>query len=230
LHQTINGELLAEADDASCLTPPTVWVTDYADFSAKYGLAYKLSTGHTGVHFNDSTKMVWEPVTGRAEYYARIKETINGVVHAQDQRQSFHMDTFPDALNKKVTLIKYFRSYLAKARSSGVEVVHCSPYAAAAPVLLSEPHMVSDMIYAKRWLITPQAMIFRLSNKSIQVCFRDNAEVILSSESKAFTYTDAQGKRRTMLLSSAASQSDEIATRLKYTKDILCKLISNREL
>ena len=39
---------------------PGVWVTEYSDFSAKYGLAYKLSYGHTGAAFNDGTKMVWD--------------------------------------------------------------------------------------------------------------------------------------------------------------------------
>jgi len=108
--------------------------------------------------------------------------------------------------------------------------VQCSPFVSSQPVLLSEPNMVSDMIYVKRWLITKQAMIFRLSSKVIQVCFFDRTEVILSPESKVVTYTDATGRRRTILLASAASQSEEIANRLKYTKDILCKLINNKEL
>ncbi|KEG13852.1 protein kinase [Trypanosoma grayi] len=226
-----------EDEKASCKFPlPPVWVTDYADFSAKYGLCYRLNTGHTGVHYNDSTKMVWEPITGRVEYYARIKETVtrNGtnVVHARDQRQAFHMETFPESLNKKVTLIKYFKSYLTRARSvrEGVDVVRCSPYISQAPVLLSEPHMIEDIVYVKRWLLTPQAMIFRLSNKTIQVCFHDKAEVILSSESRIVTYTDANGRRVTMALSAVTSRSSEIAARLRYTKDILCELIQNREL
>ncbi|KAH9599339.1 Protein kinase domain [Trypanosoma melophagium] len=226
-----------DEDSRSAYPLPSVWVTDFADFSAKYGLCYRLSTGHTGVHFNDSTKMVWEPITGRVEYYARVKEVVtrnnnNNVVHARDQRQSFHMESFPETLNKKVTLIKYFKSYLSRARSvrEGVEVVRCSPYMNHAPSLLSDPHMIEDIVYVKRWLMAPQAMIFRLSNKTIQVCFHDKAEVILSSESRVVTYTDTSGHRVTMALSSVASRSKEVASRLRYTKDILCELIQNREL
>ncbi|ORC87833.1 protein kinase [Trypanosoma theileri] len=226
-----------DEDSPSAFPLPSVWVTDFADFSAKYGLCYRLSTGHTGVHFNDSTKMVWEPITGRVEYYARVKEVVtrsnnNNVVHARDQLQSFHMESFPESLNKKVTLIKYFKSYLSRARSvrEGVEVVRCSPYMNHTPSLLSDPHMIEDIVYVKRWLLTPQAMIFRLSNKTIQVCFHDKAEVILSSESRVVTYTDAAGHRVTMSLASVASRSKEVAARLRYTKDILCELIQNREL
>lgn len=222
---------------------PHVWVTDYADFSSKYGLCYKLNIGHTGVHFNDSTKMVWEPITERVEYYARVKEVVTrnntNVVHARDQRETFHMDTYPESLTKKVTLIKYFRSYLARGRSGreGVQVVRCSPFIdQTAQTPLGELPITDGngngggVVYVKRWLLTPQAIIFRLSNRTIQVCFHDKAEVILSSESRVVTYTDAGGRRVTMALAAVASRSREIAARLRYTKDILCELIQNREL
>ncbi|RNF19555.1 putative protein kinase, putative,polo-like protein kinase [Trypanosoma conorhini] len=233
------GVVLAEEDEEEAQDAfplPSVWVTDYADFSARYGLCYRLSTSHTGVHFNDSTKMVWEAITGRVEYYARIKEVVTRnnakFVHARDQRQSFHMESFPESLKKKVTLIKHFRFYLSRGRNGreGVEVVRCSPYADQEPVLLSKPNMIENIVYVKRWLLTPHAMIFRLSNRTIQVCFHDKAEIILTSESRVVTYTDASGHRVTLPLSSAASRSDEISTRLLYTKEILCELIQNREL
>ncbi|AAZ12695.1 polo-like protein kinase [Trypanosoma brucei brucei TREU927] len=225
-----------EDEPAPSLPLPTVWVTSFADFSEKYGLCYRLSTGHTGVHFNDSTKMVWEPITNRVEYYMRVKEVVArgnaNVLQARDQQHAFHMDMFPESLTKKVTLIKYFKSYLSRTRNShtNVEVVRCSPYVSEVTPSLSGPHMIEDIVYVKRWLITPQAIIFRLSNKTIQVCFHDKAEVILSSESRVVTYTEPTGNRVTMSLSSVATRSREIAARLRYTKDILSELIQNRDI
>jgi polo-like kinase 1 len=35
-----------------------VYVKKWVDYSSKYGLGYLLSDGTTGIHFNDSTKMV----------------------------------------------------------------------------------------------------------------------------------------------------------------------------
>jgi polo-like kinase 1 len=231
LHQSLMAPA-SHAAAAIVVSPPPAWVTDFADFSAKYGLAYKLSSGHTGVHYNDSTKMVWEPISNKTEYYARVKETVNGVVHATDELTAFNMDTSPDALNKKVTLIKYFKTYLTRSRGrrDGVEVVTCSPFTAPTSALLTDPHMTADMVYVKRWMITQQAVIFRLSNKTIQVCFHDRTEVILMSEQKTVAFTDPSGHRRTMPLSAVSSQSEDVAQRLKYTKDILCKLISNKEI
>lgn len=236
-HDQLEASLCAAPNAEAAKTPsvaaPTAWVTDYADFSAKYGLAYKMSTGHTGVHYNDGTKLVWEPITNKSEYYARVRETIDGVVHSSDQKSAFVMEEFPESLNKKVTLIKYFKSYLSKAKGKkdGVEVVACSPFSgSASTVLLTDPNMTNDMIYVKRWMVTQQAVIFRLSNKTIQVCFFDRTEVILMSELKTVSFTDPSGRRRTMPLSAVSSQSSDVAQRLKYTKDILCKLISAREI
>jgi polo-like kinase 1 len=233
LHQSLMAPATAAPSAApATVAPPAVWVTDYADFSGKYGLSYRLSSGHTGVHYNDSTKMIWEPISDKAEYFARVKETVNGVVHATDELTPFSMAGAPEALNKKVTLIKYFKSYLSRSRGrrDGVEVVACSPFTAPTSALLTDPHMTSDMIYVKRWMITQQAVIFRLSNKTIQVCFFDKTEVILMSEQRTVAFTDPSGRRRTMPLSAVSSQSEDVAQRLKYTKDILCKLISNKEI
>ncbi len=40
-----------------------VWVKKWVDYSSKYGLGYILSNGMTGVFFNDSTKIVYNPRT-----------------------------------------------------------------------------------------------------------------------------------------------------------------------
>lgn len=223
----------ASAETAEeALPAPQVWVTDCADFSAKYGMSYRLSTGQTGAHFNDSTKMVWEPITGRVEYYARVKVEMpqaNGetALFAKDQLQAFNMSVYPESLEKKITLIKYFKSYLSRHRTARdkIEVVPCSQYVPPTPPRLSDPHASEDFVYVKRWLRTSEAMVFRLSNKTVQVCFNDKADVILNSEWKVVTYTDPTGYRRTMQLSTAAVESEEAASRLRYTKSILYQLI-----
>nr|CCC49304.1 polo-like protein kinase, fragment [Trypanosoma vivax Y486] len=233
--QTVEAQLFTAADGAATEEVAAAPMRPHQQLDEE-GLCYRLNTGHTGVHFNDSTKMVWEPITNRVEYYMRVKEVTShgnaNVVHARDQQHVFHMDSFPESLTKKVTLIKYFKTYLSRGRSSqaGVDVVRCSPYVSRAPALLSDPHMIEDIVYVKRWLITPEAIIFRLSNRTIQVCFHDKAEVILSSESRVVTYTNGAGERVTMALSSVASRSREIASRLQYTKDILCELIQKRDI
>ena len=58
-------------------------------------------------------------------------------------------------------------------------------------LLKSNDNWNSDKnIYVKKWLRTKHAIIFRLSNKIIQVIFFDQTEIILHSENHAITYVN----------------------------------------
>ena len=75
---------------------------------------------------------------------------------------------------------------------------------------------------------TKHAIMFRLSNKIVQVCFQDHTEIILSSESRIVTYVNKKGERSTYPLSSALeSNNNEMTKRLKYTKDILTHMLNS---
>ena len=74
---------------------------------------------------------------------------------------------------------------------------------------------------------TRHAIMFRLSNKIVQVCFQDKTEIILSSESRVVTYANKRGERTTYPLSTALEMSNyEMTKRLKYTKDILTHMLN----
>ena len=46
------------------------------------------------------------------------------------------------------------------------------------------------MVYVKKWMKTKHAIMFRLSNKVVQVTFTDKTEILLSSENKLVTYVN----------------------------------------
>ena len=74
---------------------------------------------------------------------------------------------------------------------------------------------------------TRHAIMFRLSNKIVQVCFQDHTEIILSSESRIVTYVNKKGERSTYPLSTALENPNyEMTKRLKYTKDILTHMLN----
>lgn len=51
------------------------------------------------------------------------------------------------------------------------------------------------MIYMKKWMRTRHAVMLRLSNRIVQVCFNDKTEIILSSETKLVTYLNKYGEK-----------------------------------
>lgn len=97
-----------------------IWVKKWVDYSGKYGLGYLLSNGSTGVYFNDSTKIILDP-KGLYDFFIKIKSKIifryfeyfeKKGTENQDVVCSYHLNNYPNNLQKKVTLLQHFRSYL----------------------------------------------------------------------------------------------------------------------
>jgi len=186
-----------------------VWVKKWVDYSSKYGLGYLLSNGLTGVFFNDSTKIILDPKGSTFEYMERRP------TDKQDIVTSYTLTEYPKELQKKVTLLQHFRSYLeGDGKDSQPEE--------------EQADMKSPTIYVKKWMKTRHAIMFRLSNKIVQVNFTDKTEIILSSENKIVTYVNKKGERSNYPLATALeSNNNEMAKRLKYTKEILTHMLNN---
>jgi len=185
-----------------------IWVKKWVDYSSKYGLGYLLSNGNTGVFFNDSTKIILDPKGNNFEYLERKP------ADKQDVVSSYTLTDYPKELQKKVTLLQHFRSYL---EGDGKEVQ-----------IEEESDQKLSAVYVKKWMKTKHAIMFRLSNKIVQVDFTDKTEIILSSENKMVTYVNKKGERSNYPLATALESSNtEMAKRLKYTKEILTHMLNN---
>ena len=195
---------------------PQFWVTKWVDYTSKYGLGYLLSDGSAGVYFNDSTKIVLATNNSNFEYMERTRRSSGRAV--DPPRLAHTLENFPaDTLQKKVTLLKHFRNYLIEQQQKAGGVV---PEA-------RDEDPTCEMVYLKKWVKTRHAILFRLSNKTVQVCFFDQTELMLSHHARVVSYTDKQGKRTTHNLQQVMNSSRaDITKRLKYTKDILHQLIS----
>ena len=97
---------------------PSVWVNRWVDYTSKYGLGYMLANGSIGVYFNDSTKIILSSDNDTFEYMERTSQRaarqahLVGLSSPEPQRFTHRLSDFPVSLNKKVTLLKHFKSYL----------------------------------------------------------------------------------------------------------------------
>ena len=121
------------------------------------------------------------------------------------------MEDYPKSLEKKVTLLAHFKSYLDQ-NFKQEEIEH--------------KDQNQEIVYVKKWIKTRHAKMFRLSNKVVQVYFKDKTEILLCSNNKRITYTNKEGKRATYPLSAALeSKNEEMNKRMQYTKNILTHLL-----
>ena len=208
------------------LKVPDTWVKKWVDYSSKYGLGYLLSNGFFGVFFNDSSKIILEPKSGAFNYIERR------VTDKQEVITSHTLTDYPKDLHKKVTLLQHFKSYLEgdqnKTPNSGDKQPEGNPSPSEIPGESgSGVKQPGTYVYVKKWMRTRHAIMFRLSNKIVQVCFQDHTEIILSSESRVVTYANKKGERSSYPLSTALESNNyEMTKRLKYTKDILTHMLN----
>ena len=114
MHYVYQGSVFDSPDDVEVpASTPVYWVSKWVDYSDKYGLGYELCDNSVGVLFNDSTRLLLNEDGDSLQYIEKDgKETF------------FTMKGYPETLCKKVTLLKYFLSYmnehLLKVRSRGL--------------------------------------------------------------------------------------------------------------
>lgn len=175
-----------------------VYVKKWIDYTWKYGLGYLLSNGNCGVSFIDSTRIILNSCTGQIFYMDKI------TIHEHT------LNSFPEEIKKKVTLLQYFKNFL----ESDVESSSSSDFDNKLPV------------YVKKWMLTRHSLIFRLSNRLVQVNFLDKSELIIHCDSKSVSFSNRKGESLQMSLSKALQVNNpEILRRLKYTRDAISHMI-----
>jgi POLO box duplicated region len=220
-----------------------VSVTRYVDYTSKYGIGFLLSDGSAGVYFNDATKMV---IAAEGEMFQYIERTTAKTVGKAGSSSSgssdvhnYTLSEFPVALQKKTTLLTHFRNYLREQSKDCVNTPSQRSVAAAAAAAAANngSHVAAGsgngsaadacLVHVKKFVRTRHAILFRLSNRSVQVVFFDQTEVLLVDEARSVTYVDKAGVREHMLLCDVkGSKRADLIKRLQYTKDMMGQLIA----
>lgn len=205
---------------------PQKWVTRYVDYTSKYGLGFLLNDGSSGVYFNDSTKIALEADGETFQYIERRKADDNDALSArrtESTTETCSLSSHPDYLTKKVTLLKHFRNYLLEQLSEDDQLQTSASQSDAGSCIST------NLVYVKKWVRTKHAILFRLSNLTIQVVFYDQSEILLTPDDRYITYVDKNRKRMTYnFTDELVGSSPDLEKRLKYTKEIMNQLMSGR--
>jgi serine/threonine protein kinase len=138
------------------------------DYSSRYGLAYLLMNGVTGVCFNDSSRMVITADGAMAHYWESPAETEMQTVPAEE------WDASP--LSKKLTLMQYFRRELI-ARAGGESEFE-----------ESEDGNEDGIRNVKYWSRTEHGLLFRMANRDVQANFKDKVKMVVDRGTQRIFY------------------------------------------
>lgn len=196
-----------EAEDPACI--PIFWISKWVDYSDKYGLGYQLCDNSVGVLFNDYTRLIMYADGDSLQYIDKTAA------------ESFlSVRSYPQALNKKITLLKYFRNYMSEhLLKTGANVAR------------REGDELARMPYLSLWFRTKSAIVLHLTNGTVQInFFQDHTKLILCPLMGAVTYIDEKKDFRTYKLSllEEFGCSKELASRIRYAKLMVEKLVDTK--
>ncbi|XP_051820691.1 serine/threonine-protein kinase PLK1 [Antechinus flavipes] len=196
-----------EAEDPACI--PIFWVSKWVDYSDKYGLGYQLCDNSVGVLFNDSTRLILYNDGDSLQY-----------IEQNGSESYLTVRSYPNSLTKKITLLKYFRNYMSEHLLK-----------AGANITPREGDELARLPYLRTWFRTRSAIILHLSNGTVQInFFQDHTKLILCPLMAAVTYIDEKRDFRTYKLSLLEEHGccKELASRLRYARTMVDKLLSSR--
>ena len=128
------------------------------------------------------------------------------------------LNNYPESLQKKVTLLKHFYNYLVEQQKK-VE----------GDGFLTSFGNNCEFVFIKKWVRTKHAILFRLSNQTVQIVFYDQTEILLTPDDRYITYVDKMRNRQTFHFNDElVGNNPDFAKRLKYTKEIMHQLMTGQ--
>ncbi|XP_029360589.1 serine/threonine-protein kinase PLK1 isoform X2 [Echeneis naucrates] len=196
-----------EAEDPACI--PIFWISKWVDYSDKYGLGYQLCDNSVGVLFNDYTRLIMYADGDSLQYIDKTAA-----------ESYLSVRSYPTTLNKKITLLKYFRNYMSEHLLK-----------AGANIARREGDELARLPYLSMWFRTKSAIVLHLTNGTVQInFFQDHTKLILCPLMAAVTYIDEKRDFRTYKLSllEEFGCSKELASRIRYAKLMVEKLLDSK--
>ena len=170
-------------------------------------LSHQLCDNSIGVLFNDNSHIV---LRADGENYEYINGTTN---------QMHTLENFPPEMKKKITILKYFITYMNENLLKAGE--------SAKP---KKCDAMTQVPYLRSWLRTKHAIVFHLTNGTFQVNFyKDHTKIVLCPIMEAVSLMD-EDKNFTvysMKLIMEHGCPSILASRLKYARDIVQKMYLN---
>ena len=171
------------------------------------------------MYFNDSTKTVLDADGVTFQYIERRRNDEVLSPRSKDSSiATYTVDAYPESLQKKVTLLKHFHNYLVEQQKKSDET---------GPT--DKDSSFKEYVFIKKWVRTKHAILFRLSNQTVQIVFYDQTEILLTPDQRFITYVDKLRKRQTYHFNDElVGNNPDFAKRLKYTKDIMHQLMTGQ--
>ncbi len=88
----------------------------------------------------------------------------------------------------------------------------------------------NNFVFVKKFFKTQHSILFRLSNKLVQVAFNDKSQLILSTDGSYVIHKTKNNEEFVFsILNVLKSDNQDLIKKIKYTKSLLIYLVKNQK-
>ena len=205
-------------------------ISKYFDYSSKFGFVYFINNTHIGICFNDYSniiKSVPESIKEQSEYlYYEKDEQPYTPLNSKELENYLKNENTSRDIKKKFEIferiVEKHQKDFDKIRDLKKDYI---------PINYNNNNEATNKIFfIKKFLISKNAVLFRLSNKLIQIFFNDDTEVSFSTETTKFLYINHDGMEINRDIQDAINGNDkDLINKIKISKNLLIYFVKTHK-
>jgi len=203
-------------------------ISKYFDYSSKFGFVFFINNTHIGICFNDFSNIIKtmpEDENAQSEYlhYEKDGQPYNALNETELQNYLSSKSTSRDIIKK----FEIFKRIVEKHQKDFDEVKKLKDEFA--------PNSLNNIdgnkaFFIKKFLISKNAILFRLSNKLIQIFFNDDTEMSFSTETTKFLYINKERNEISRDIQDAMNGNDkDLINKIKISKNLLIYFVKTHK-
>ena len=211
-------------------------ISKYFDYSSKFGFVYFINNTHIGICFNDYSNILRHMNKDQNEQDLANTNNYDYIYLEKNAQSSQNFDeieleNYLASKNTSKEIIKKFEIFkvIVNKHLKDFEEVKKQKFVNNATTYNNEG-VVNKLFFVKKFLISKTAILFRLSNKLIQIFFNDNTEVTFSTETTDFMFKNKKGEEEQESIQNAMSGDDnDLIKKIKVAKNLLIYFVKTHK-
>ena len=211
-------------------------ISKYFDYASKFGFVYFINNTHIGICFNDYSNILRHMNKDSNEQNLANTNNYDYIYLERDAQTSQNFDeieleNYLASKNTSKDIIKKFDifKHMVNKHIKDFEEVKKMKFINNATTYNNDG-IINKLFFVKKYLISKTAILFRLSNKLIQIFFNDNTEVTFSTETTDFLFKNKNGAEEVKSIQNAMNGDDnELIKKIKVAKNMLIYFVKTHK-
>ncbi|KAI9625067.1 hypothetical protein H4Q26_016454 [Puccinia striiformis f. sp. tritici PST-130] len=162
---------------------PGVFIQSWVDYTHKYGTAYAMTDGSSGLYFNDGTTMVM------------AADRKNGL---SAKNYTLKPKNYPIDLERKTYLLEYFEDYMFTTLKRNVKWAY------------RDLNRIKHLDFVVKYYRMNNAIVFKMSNDLIQINFWDHQKLLLTDNARKITLIEPDLNLKTYYIGELFKEAYEL--------------------